>query len=54
MKKITNKKQNSIAKKVAPIAANDYINDPYFVREREIATAFLRKVGLPESFKKPK
>lgn len=25
----------------------DYINDPYFVKKREIASAFLAKVGLP-------
>jgi hypothetical protein len=46
--------QNSKVKKVAPNAAKDYINDPYFVKKREMATAFLRKAGLPESFRKPK
>jgi hypothetical protein len=46
------KKQNSKVKKVAPGAAKDYINDPYFVKKREEAAAFLRKAGLPESFKK--
>lgn len=29
----------------------DYINDPYFVKKREIAAAFLKKVGLPKLFK---
>jgi hypothetical protein len=29
----------------------DYINDPYFVKKREMGAAFLKKVGLPESFK---
>lgn len=48
----TKKKQNSKAKKVDPKATTDYINDPYFVKKREAAAAFLKKVGLPESFKK--
>jgi len=30
----------------------DYTNDPYFVKKREIASAFLKKAGLPESFTK--
>lgn len=34
-------------------SVSDYTNDPYFVKKREMATAFLKKVGLPESFKKP-
>lgn len=29
-----------------------YANDPYFVKEREAAAAFLKKVGMPESFTK--
>jgi hypothetical protein len=37
------KKQNSKVKKVAPGAAKDYINDPYFVRKREEAKLFLGK-----------
>ncbi|MBO9203374.1 MULTISPECIES: hypothetical protein [Niastella] len=44
--------QKCKAKKVDPKAAKDYINDPYFVKKREIAAAFLKKVGLPESFTK--
>lgn len=33
-------------------SVSDYANDPYFVKKREIASAFLKKVGLPESFSK--
>ena len=36
------------------MAAKDYVNDPYFVKKREIASEFLKKVGLPESFKNVK
>lgn len=53
MNNITIKKQDSKVKKVATGAAKDYINDPYFVKKREEAAAFLRNAGLPESFKKP-
>ena len=53
MNNITIKKQNSKVKKVATGAVKDYINDPYFVKKREMAAAFLKKAGLPESFKKP-
>lgn len=52
MKTITVKKQTSNALKGDPRAVQDYINDPYFVKKREIAVAFLREVGLPKSFKK--
>lgn len=52
MKNILIKKQNSKVKKVATGAAKVYINDPYFVKKREDAAAFLKKAGLPESFKK--
>jgi hypothetical protein len=27
-----------------------YMNDPYFIEKREAAAAFLKKIGLPESF----
>jgi hypothetical protein len=50
---------NTIKKKItdrAKVATDkttkDYINDPYFVKKREIASAFLKKAGLPESFTK--
>lgn len=42
IKRVTNKK-----------TIQRYINDPYLVKKREIGAAFLKKVGLPESFKKP-
>ena len=50
----TKKKQNSKAKIVADKTIKDYANDPYFIKKREIGTAFLKKAGLPEAFKKPK
>ena len=53
MNNITKKKKNNIAKKVDTKAAKDYINDPYFVNKREMAAAFLKKVGLPPSFSRP-
>lgn len=31
----------------------NYTNDPYFVKKRETAEAFLKKAGLPPSFSKP-
>ena len=33
-------------------AIQRYIEDPYFVKNREMASAFLKKAGLPEKFKK--
>lgn len=27
-----------------------YMNDPYFIEKRKSAAAFLKKVGLPETF----
>ena len=42
IERVTNKKTIKI-----------YINEPYLVKKREMATTFLKKVGLPESFKKP-
>jgi hypothetical protein len=30
----------------------EYANDLYFIKKREAAAAFLKKVGLPELFKK--
>ena len=47
-------KQRSKVKEVDPKAVKDYVNDPHFVKKREIAAAFLKKVGLPEPFKKSK
>jgi hypothetical protein len=50
MENIKKRKQISKAKKVDPKAAKDYVNDPYVVKKRQKAAAFLKKVGLPESF----
>jgi len=48
-----NKQKIKAKSKVASnTSVNDYANDPYFVKKREMATVFLKKVGLPESFKK--
>jgi hypothetical protein len=47
------KKQNSTVKIAAARTTKDYINDPYFVKKREIAITFLKKVGLPPTFSKP-
>ncbi|AEV97471.1 hypothetical protein Niako_1095 [Niastella koreensis GR20-10] len=51
MKHIKKGKQTSVVKRVYPKAAKDYVNDPYFVKKREMASEFLKKAGLPESFK---
>jgi hypothetical protein len=48
----TKKKTNSKAKEATDKTIRDYTNDPYFVKQREAASAFLKKAGLPESFKK--
>jgi hypothetical protein len=48
----TKKKLTGKAKAVTDKSVKDYTNDPYFVKKREIASAFLKKAGLPESFKK--
>lgn len=52
MANIKMKKQNCKAKLVNDNATKKYINDPYFVKKREIAAEFLRKAGLPELFTK--
>jgi len=48
----TKKKLTGKSKAVTDKSVKDYTNDPYFVKKREAASAFLKKVGLPESFKK--
>jgi len=49
----TNKKKVTGKAKLADDKTiKDYTNDPYFVKKREIASAFLKKAGLPESFTK--
>lgn len=42
MENIKKSEQKSKARKVDPKAAKDYVNDPYFVRKREKAAAFLK------------
>lgn len=54
MENTKKRKQNSKAKKVDSKAAKDYVNDPYFVKKREDASAFLKTAGLPPAFPKPK
>jgi hypothetical protein len=49
-KKITINKSKAVSDKTI----NDYANDPYFIKKREKAEKFLKKAGLPESFKKEK
>jgi hypothetical protein len=53
MGKTTKKKITSKAKVPTDKTIKDYTNDPFFVKKREIGSAFLKKAGLPESFKKP-
>jgi len=53
MGKTTKKKITGKTKASTDKTTKDYTNDPYFVKKREMASAFLKKVGLPESFKKP-
>lgn len=53
MRNTTKKKIADKAKVATDKATKDYTNDPYFVKKREIASAFLKKAGLPESFTKP-
>jgi hypothetical protein len=48
----TKKKLTGKTKAVTDKSVKDYTNDPYFVKKREIASAFLKKAGLPDSFKK--
>jgi hypothetical protein len=48
----TKKKSTGKSKAVTDKSVKDYANDPYFINKREAAAAFLKKVGLPESFKK--
>lgn len=52
MGKITKNKITGKAKVATDKTTKDYINDPYFIKKREAAAAFLKKVGLPECFKK--
>ncbi|OQP67814.1 hypothetical protein A4R26_32825 [Niastella populi] len=53
MERITQMKMTGMESVTDKKAIKRYIDDPYFVKKREIGAAFLKKVGLPESFKKP-
>lgn len=48
-KKIARKKRALVDK-----TAKEYANDPFFIKKRETALKFIKKAGLPESFKKQK
>ena len=52
MERITQMKITGMVRLTNKKTIQRYINDPYFVKKREIGAAFLKKVGLPESFKK--
>lgn len=39
-----------ITKVTSKKTIKEYANDPYFIKKRKAAAAFLKKVGLPESF----
>lgn len=52
MERITQMKLTGIVRVTNKKTIQRYINDPFFVKNREIGAAFLKKVGLPESFKK--
>lgn len=53
MERITQMKITGMERLTDKKAIQRYINDPYFVKKRKIGAAFLKKVGLPVSFKKP-
>jgi hypothetical protein len=52
MERITQMKITGIERVTKKKAIQRCIKDPYFVKKREMAAAFLKKVGLPASFKK--
>jgi len=52
MERIIQMKIDGIEKVTNRKAIQRYISDPYLVKKREMASAFLKKVGLPESFGK--
>ena len=52
MGKITKKKIVAKVRITTENTIKDYFNDPYFIKKREIGAAFLKKVGLPETFTK--
>lgn len=52
MERITQMKITGMVRVTNKKAIQRYINDPYMVKKREMASAFLKKAGLPEKFKK--
>lgn len=52
MERITQMKITGIERVTDKKAIQRYIEDSYFVKKREMASAFLKKAGLPEKFKK--
>ncbi|THU40534.1 hypothetical protein FAM09_11550 [Niastella caeni] len=50
MGKINKQKIKAKSKVASNTSVSDYANDPYFVKKRKMATEFLKKVGLPESY----
>ena len=48
------KKANDEAKVIGNKSTNNYINDPYFVKKREMALKIIQKVGLPDSLVRTK
>ena len=52
MERITQIKITVMERVTKKNAIQRYKKDPYFVKKREMASAFLKKAGLPEKFKK--
>jgi hypothetical protein len=51
----TSRTSRSVGKKVEVTVdpnMRDYSNDPFFIKKRKSASEFLKKNGLPDSFKK--
>jgi hypothetical protein len=48
MEKITKKRMSGKTKRNTK-AVNEYTNDPFFVKKREISRKILLKAGLPDS-----
>ncbi|MCS3801459.1 hypothetical protein GGD38_006853 [Chitinophagaceae bacterium OAS944] len=52
MERITQMKIPGMVRVTNKRVIQRYIKDPYFVKKREMASAFLKKVGLPKLCKK--
>ncbi|WP_160290277.1 hypothetical protein [Flavihumibacter solisilvae] len=50
----TKKRATSKTKMTVDKDLRDYSNDPFFIKKREEAEKFLKRAGLPESFKTKK